>query len=57
VRYFRKYPGGLASAVFRGAVILTQLLRANRPGNRRALHMLLSQRRWANLPGASRTSR
>jgi hypothetical protein len=51
VRYFRKYHGRLASALFRLAVIGTELLRANRPGNRLALTVLLSERRWSTLPG------
>lgn len=55
VRYYRKYHGRVASAAFRLVVIGTQLLRANRPGQRRALQALLSERRWAELPGPSRT--
>jgi GT2 family glycosyltransferase len=51
IRYFRKYHGWLASTVFRAAVILTELLRVHRPGNRRALWALLSARRWSRLPG------
>jgi GT2 family glycosyltransferase len=51
IRYFRKYHSRLASAVFRAAVILTELLRVHRPGNRRALWALLSARRWSRLPG------
>ncbi len=51
IRYFRKYHGRLASAVFRAAVILTELLRVHRPGNRRALWVLLSAHRWSRLPG------
>lgn len=41
VRYYRKYHGWLASAVFRGAVILEQIVRVSRPGNRRALCALV----------------
>jgi GT2 family glycosyltransferase len=51
IRYFRKYHSRLASAVFRAAVILTELPRVHRPGNRRALWALLSARRWSRLPG------
>lgn len=54
VRYYRKYHGRVASAAFRLVLIGTQLLRANRPGQRRALNALLAERRWAELPGPSR---
>jgi GT2 family glycosyltransferase len=51
IRYFRKYHGRLASAVFRAVVILNELLHVHRPGDRRALGALLSARRWSRLPG------
>jgi GT2 family glycosyltransferase len=51
VRYYRKYHGRLSTALFRAAVILGELLRLRRPANRAALRALLSQRRWAALPG------
>jgi GT2 family glycosyltransferase len=54
VRYFRKYHGRLATAMFRAAVILAALRRLHRPANRRALWALLSARRWSLLPGRRR---
>jgi GT2 family glycosyltransferase len=51
VRYYRKYHSGLSTAVFRGVVILGELLRVNRPANRAALRALLSRRGWKSLPG------
>ncbi|GAA5183001.1 glycosyltransferase family 2 protein [Rugosimonospora acidiphila] len=51
VRYFRKYHGPAATAAFRVAVTLGQLLRIRRPGNRMALAALWSGRRRAELPG------
>jgi GT2 family glycosyltransferase len=51
IRYFRKYHSRWASAMFRAAVILTELLRVHRPGNRRALWALMSACRWSRLPG------
>jgi GT2 family glycosyltransferase len=55
LRYYRKYHGRASSAAFRLVLIGTQVLRANRPGQRRALSALLSERRWAGLPGPSRS--
>lgn len=51
VRYYRKYHGPLASAVFRSVMIVNELLRSRRPENRAALRALLWRRRWATLPG------
>ncbi len=53
VRYFARYHGRLATALFRAAVTLSQLVRVRRPGNRAALDALWSARRRATLPGPS----
>jgi GT2 family glycosyltransferase len=55
VRYYRKYHGPVRSAVFRAAVMLNQLMRARRAGNRAALHALASRRHRGRLPGPSAT--
>lgn len=54
LRYFRKYHGRLASALFAAVVACNELLRLHRPGNRRALLALLSRRSRATLPGQTR---
>ncbi|NUR30276.1 MAG: glycosyltransferase family 2 protein [Catenulispora sp.] len=54
VRYFAKYHGRLATAVFRAVVALNEALRIHRPANRYALRVLLSRKRWATLPGGDR---
>jgi GT2 family glycosyltransferase len=54
VRYFAKYHGRFATAVFRAIVALNDLLRIHRPANRYALCVLLSRKRWARLPGGDR---
>jgi GT2 family glycosyltransferase len=54
VRYYRKYHGRLATAAFRAVVALSEVLRAYRPANRRALRAVLSRRSGALLPGGDR---
>jgi GT2 family glycosyltransferase len=56
IRYYRKYHGGAATALFRGVVVLHELLRANRPANRRALRAALRRSTWSSLPGPSRST-
>jgi hypothetical protein len=56
IRYFRKYHGAAATAVFRGVVVLHELLRANRPANRRALKAALRRSTWSGLPGPRRST-
>ncbi len=51
VRYYRKHHGRLAGAAFRATVVVHELLRVHRAPNRLALRAVLSERRWAGLPG------
>ncbi|MER7009341.1 glycosyltransferase family 2 protein [Dactylosporangium sp. NPDC000555] len=53
LRYFRKYHGRFATALFVTALGFSELLRVRRPGNRRAMLALLSRRSRATLPGMS----
>jgi GT2 family glycosyltransferase len=54
LRYFRKYHGRLSSVVFRGVVVLSEVMRAGRAENRRALRAIVSPRSRAKLPGERR---
>jgi GT2 family glycosyltransferase len=51
VRYYRKYHSAVATAGYRLAVSLGQLLRLRRPGHQLALRALWSARYRATLPG------
>lgn len=51
VRYYRKHHRRPASIAFRLVVLLGELLRARRPGDRHAVRALIRERRWASLPG------
>lgn len=54
VRYFRKWHGPVAAALFTLVVILNNLLRAHRSRSRHALRALLLARSLKHLPGGSR---
>jgi GT2 family glycosyltransferase len=54
VRYFRKYHGRLATAVFLAVVVLSEAIRFRRRENRRALRAILSRRSRSKLPGEGR---
>ncbi|WP_420178120.1 WecB/TagA/CpsF family glycosyltransferase [Paenarthrobacter sp. TA1.8] len=56
VRYAAKYLGRGRAMAFRGAVLAAEVARFNKPGHRDAALAVLSQRRWAALPHATRTS-
>jgi GT2 family glycosyltransferase len=57
VRYFAKYHGAAATALFRLAVLLHEVLRARRPESRRALRALLRPGSRAALPGPRAATR
>lgn len=57
VRYYRKWHGRPATAVFAVVVVVQHLLRAARAGDRRALAVLTSKRRRGTLPGAATAPR
>ena len=46
VRYFEKYHGSIASAVFRAVVIAAELLRCRNPSHKLALQILMARSRW-----------
>ncbi|MDP9980741.1 exopolysaccharide biosynthesis WecB/TagA/CpsF family protein [Pseudarthrobacter oxydans] len=51
VRYIRKYHSAAYSAVFHGAVVLSELLRCWKPEHRGVLRTVLDQGSWTALPG------
>jgi hypothetical protein len=53
VRYIRKYHSAAYSAVFHGAVVLSELLRCWKPEHRGVLRTVLNEGSWTALPGAS----
>nr|WP_256870436.1 WecB/TagA/CpsF family glycosyltransferase [Paenarthrobacter nitroguajacolicus] len=55
VRYAAKYLGRGRAMAFRGAVLAAEVARFNKPGHRDAALAVLSQRRWAALPQATRS--
>ncbi|WP_417563751.1 glycosyltransferase family 2 protein [Microbacterium sp.] len=54
VRYYRKWHGPVAAAVFRLIVLLRNLVRPHRPGARAAVRALVSRRTRDRLPGGHR---
>lgn len=52
VRYMAKHHSAVQTALFRGAVILHEAVRFNRPDHRVALRAVLSRRSWGALPHA-----
>jgi GT2 family glycosyltransferase len=53
VRYMRKHHGRTVAGVYRGVVILNELLRSAGAAHRTAMRALVSERTWASLPHAS----
>jgi exopolysaccharide biosynthesis WecB/TagA/CpsF family protein len=51
VRYIRQYHSPAYSAVFHGAVVLSEVLRCWKPDRRGVLRTVLNQGSWAALPG------
>jgi len=56
VRYFEKHASAARAGLFRGALVLHQLLRLGRPERRAAARTLLNRRSWGSLPAAKRDS-
>lgn len=54
LRYYRRHHGRLAASLFRSVLVLQHLLRSHRAAERYALRTVLSERRWAQLPGGAR---
>jgi exopolysaccharide biosynthesis WecB/TagA/CpsF family protein len=54
VRYIRKYHSPAYSAVFRGAVVLSEALRCWKADRRGVLQTVLDEPSWTALPGATR---
>lgn len=54
IRYFEKHHRRPASAAYRAAVIVGELLRASDPGHRSALRRVVKRANWAMLPQAER---
>lgn len=54
IRYIRKYHSPAYSAVFRAAVILSELLRCWKPERRGVLRTVLDEATWTALPGPSK---
>lgn len=57
IRYVRKHHGRGAAAVYRAAVALHELVRSYMPAHRQALHHVLSEPSWIDLPHAQRDLR
>ncbi|MGO4144376.1 WecB/TagA/CpsF family glycosyltransferase [Paenarthrobacter sp. YAF11_1] len=53
VRYAAKYGGRGRVAAFRAVVLVSELVRLNRPGHREAALAVVDRRRWKALPHAS----
>jgi GT2 family glycosyltransferase len=54
VRYVERHHGQLYVMLFRGAVILAEMLRSYDADHRRTLTFILNRRRWRELPRASK---
>ncbi len=54
IRYYRKYHGRIATAAFRAAVMLGEVMRVRRSANRSALRALVRPGTWGSLPGGIR---
>ena len=54
VRYIRKYHSAAYSAVFHGAVVLSEGLRCWKPDRRGVLRAVLNEGSWTDLPGATK---
>jgi GT2 family glycosyltransferase len=51
LRYYEKYHGRVAAAIFRAAVMFQHLLRCHRADERAALRAICDRSRWPALPG------
>ncbi|MCB5283062.1 MULTISPECIES: WecB/TagA/CpsF family glycosyltransferase [Micrococcaceae] len=56
VRYIRKYHSGAYAAVFRGAVVLSEVLRLWKPDRRGVLRTVLNEGSWTALPGPGKSA-
>lgn len=54
IRYVRKHHNRLYAALYRGLVVLHALVRSYQPVHRAVLALLISEKKWASLPGAAR---
>ncbi len=54
IRYAERHHGQLYGQLFRGAVILSEILRSYASDHRRTLAVVLNRRRWKELPHASK---
>jgi GT2 family glycosyltransferase len=54
VRYVERHHGQLYVLLFRGAVVMAELLRSYAPDHRRTLAFVIDRRRWQDLPQATR---
>ena len=54
IRYVRKHHGRATAATYRAAVVLHELVRSYMPAHRQALHHVLSETSWVDLPHALR---
>lgn len=54
VRYIRKYHSSAYSAVFHGAVVLSEVLRCWKPDRRGVLQTVLDEGSWTALPGPTK---